>query len=112
MWSFLSKSTSSWICLRPALTGPTRTIAVIFATAIEHFAASGHRWLDLGAGAGIGGPASDGLARFKQGWSTGTRTVFFCGRIFDSAKYREIVEARRVPETSYFPAYRRGEFGA
>ena len=84
----------------------------IFATAIEHFAASGHRWLDLGAGAGIGGPASDGLARFKQGWSTGTRTVFFCGRIFDSAKYREIVEARRVPETSYFPAYRRGEFGA
>ncbi len=67
----------------------------IFATAMEHFAASGHRWLDLGAGAGIGGPASDGLARFKQGWSTGTRTVFFCGRIFDSAKYRCVSMRRK-----------------
>ena len=39
------------------------------------------------------------------------RTAYFCGRIFDPAKYAQLVELNRVGPTSYFPAYRRGEFG-
>jgi hypothetical protein len=63
----------------------------------------------LGAGAGTSA-ADSGLDRFKQGWSTDFRTAYFCGRIFDRKKYEEIVRLRNVPATSYFPAYRVGEF--
>ncbi len=69
------------------------------------------RWLDLGAGAGIGNKGTDGLSKFKQGWANGTRSAYFCGRIFDHQRYREIVEAKSVSATDYFPAYRKGEFG-
>lgn len=83
----------------------------LFWFAIEYFAADGLRWLNLGAGAGVGGDGTDGLSRFKQGWSTGTHTAYFCGRIFDHKRYSEIVQARDLAATSYFPAYRKGEFG-
>lgn len=68
------------------------------------------QWFNLGAGAGSRGDGEDGLSKFKMGWSTGTRTAYFCGRIFDNKKYLEIVKAKRIPDTDYFPAYRRGEF--
>jgi hypothetical protein len=68
------------------------------------------RWLSLGAGAGAKGDAEDGLSQFKRGWATGTRDVYLCGRIFNERKYAEIVEARKIPDTNYFPAYRSGEF--
>ncbi|MFW6116720.1 MAG: GNAT family N-acetyltransferase [bacterium] len=83
----------------------------LFWTAIERFASSGLKWLDLGAGAGIGSEASDGLSRFKRGWCTDTRTAYFCGRIFDRARYAEIVRRKGISPSSYFPAYRKGEFG-
>jgi hypothetical protein len=51
------------------------------------------------------------LSRFKRGWATGTRTAYFCGRIFDRANYREITRASGCMATDYFPAYRQGEFG-
>ncbi len=82
----------------------------LFWHAIEYFGAGGLRWLDLGAGAGVNGDASDGLSRFKRGWSTGTRTAYFCGRIFDPKAYARIARARGVADTGYFPAYRKGEF--
>jgi hypothetical protein len=82
----------------------------LFSFAIEHFAAHGLRWLNLGAGAGVKGDSTDGLSRFKRGWSTGTRTVYFCGRIFNHVRYAEIVRASGLGITKYFPAYRRGEF--
>ena len=66
--------------------------------------------LDLGAGAGIGEDSS-GLSRFKKGWSTGTRTAYFCGRIFDPDGYTELTRSSGLPQTNYFPAYRAGEFG-
>jgi hypothetical protein len=68
------------------------------------------RWLDLGAGAGAKSDGTDGLSRFKRGWSTGTRTAYFCGRIFDPERYTEIVKAKSIAATDYFPAYRKGEF--
>lgn len=79
----------------------------LYAHAIEHFR-SQVRWLDLGAGAGLS-ERHDGLWRFKRGWATGTRPAYFCGRIFDDARYRAVVAARGGPATDYFPAYRSGE---
>ena len=68
------------------------------------------RWLDLGGGAGLAADDRDGLSRFKQGWSTGTRCAYFCGRVFDQNKYEQIVKAKERAMTGYFPAYREGEF--
>ncbi|OHB62921.1 MAG: hypothetical protein A2Y76_11570 [Planctomycetes bacterium RBG_13_60_9] len=81
----------------------------LFWHAIEHFMAGGLKWLNLGAGTRR--DATDGLSRFKRGWSTGTRMAYFCGRIFDMGKYAEAVKASGIAATEYFPAYRMGEFG-
>lgn len=82
----------------------------LFWTLIEYFSDSGLKWLNLGAGAGSHGDEQDGLSRFKRGWSTGTRTAYFCGRIFDRQKYQELVTSKWIPNTEFFPAYRLGEF--
>ena len=82
----------------------------LFWRVIDYFAGRGLQWLNLGAGAGLSSNP-DGLTRFKRGWATGTRTAYFCGRIFDEAKYAEAMRARQVGDSDYFPAYRQGEFG-
>lgn len=87
-----------------------RASFALFWNAIEYFRELGLRWLNLGAGAGDICDSEDGLSRFKRGWATGTRTAYFCGRIFDHARYEEIVKTKGVPPTHYFPAYRQGEF--
>jgi len=87
-----------------------RASFALFWRAIEYFAELRLQWLNLGAGAGIDGNVTDGLSRFKRGWSTGTRTVYFCGRIFDHGKYSEIATAKMISAPKYFPAYRQGEF--
>ena len=87
-----------------------RASFALFSYSMEYFAEHGIKWLSLGAGAGSDPEAKSGLTRFKEGWATETRKVYFCGRIFDPAKYQEIVSARHVAPTKYFPAYRAGEF--
>jgi hypothetical protein len=87
-----------------------RASFALFWTAIEYFSQVKLPWLSLGAGAGIQGSGTDGLTRFKQGWSNGTRTAYFCGHIFNQQKYQEIVKIKNIPDTNYFPAYRVGEF--
>ncbi len=82
----------------------------LFDYSIKYFAQREFEWLSLGSGAGLGKSEASGLSRFKQGWSTGTRTAYFCGRVFDQEKYPEIVTALNMPTTKYFPAYRAGEF--
>ncbi len=82
----------------------------LFLFAIEYFEALGTRWLDLGAGAGLGNDSTDGLSRFKRGWSTGTRNAYFCGRVLNRAAYDKIVTGKLSCHTDYFPAYRKGEF--
>jgi hypothetical protein len=67
-------------------------------------------WLSLGAAAGSTSQEASGLTRFKKGWATDTRTVYFCSRIFDPKSYTEIVRTKGVPKTDYFPAYRQGDF--
>lgn len=83
----------------------------LFWKSIEHFRHLGLRWLSLGAGAGVTADSTDGLSRFKAGWSTGTRTAFFCGRIFQPDLYKTITLEKELSNTQYFPAYRAGEFG-
>jgi hypothetical protein len=86
-----------------------RASFALFWAAIQYFAETGVRWLNLGAGAGIHNTREDGLIRFKRGWATGTRMAYFCGRIFDHDRYSKIVKARGISKFDYFPAYRRGE---
>ena len=83
----------------------------LFWSAIEYFASSGVKWLNLGGGAGVTNNSLDGLSAFKRGWSTGTRIAYLCGHIFNKSAYLEIIEAKGISANSYFPAYRNGEFG-
>ncbi|PSB29500.1 GNAT family N-acetyltransferase [Chlorogloea sp. CCALA 695] len=87
-----------------------RASFALFWSAIEYFSDIKLRWLNLGAGAGLKGTETDGLSRFKEGWSTGTRTAYFCCHIFDPRKYTQIMNEKDIPATEYFPAYRKGEF--
>jgi len=75
-----------------------------------HYFSGKVRWLDLGSAAGVKSDSTRGLDLFKKGWSTGTRTAYFCGRIFNPEHYKEITEAKGIGTTDYFPAYRKGEF--
>jgi hypothetical protein len=71
------------------------------------------RWLDLGGGpdpARPGSSAGDGVRHFKAGWSTGVRWAYLCGSVFQPDNYAGLVSAAGVGQTSYFPAYRQGEF--
>jgi Acetyltransferase (GNAT) domain len=85
----------------------------LFWLAFEHLAAAGVGWASLGAGASAGAGASgqgtDGLIRFKRGWSTATRTTYLCGRIFRPDVYATLAQARGCGDSKYFPAYRHGE---
>lgn len=86
-----------------------RASYALFWSAIEYFSDHGFRRLSLGAGAGVRGCDTDGLSQFKRGWSTGTRTAYLCGRIFDPTRYSGILQAKAVPASEFFPAYRAGE---
>ncbi|HEX3250562.1 MAG TPA: GNAT family N-acetyltransferase [Pyrinomonadaceae bacterium] len=81
----------------------------LFDYALRYFCSRQLKWLNLGAGAGTSNNDS-GLTRFKQGWSNGVRTAYFCGRIFARDKYQQLVANPDAHATSYFPAYRLGEF--
>ncbi len=77
-------------------------------SAIEHFTGS-VRWLDIMGVPGAQDEGSEGIRRFKRGWSKETRMAWFCGRILDRERYSEIVAATGKSQTEYFPAYREGE---
>jgi hypothetical protein len=82
----------------------------LFWSAIKEFAAMELRWLCLGAGAGAVNDGSDGLTRFKQGWATGARAAYLCGRVFNPRRYQALAEAGGNSGCEYFPAYRMGEY--
>ncbi len=87
-----------------------RASYAIFYASLQAFAGRGLAWASLGAGAGVASDCQDGLTRFKRGWASGTRIAFFCGRILDDQKYRQIVRASDTGGTRFFPAYRSGEY--
>ena len=76
----------------------------LFDAAITHFAAAGVDRFSIGAGAGVRNDGTDGLTRFKRGWSKETRTVFFCGRVLNTKAYSKLTGGRSG--TSFFPSYR------
>jgi len=70
------------------------------------------RWLALGSSPGNSdNNAVDGLIRFKQGWATGTRQAYLCGKVLQPDAYSRLASDAQA-ETSYFPAYRCGELAA
>lgn len=77
----------------------------LFWVAIKFFAENGLRWLSLGAGAGTPGSQTDGLSRFKAGWSTGTRPVYYCGKVFDHFGYAEVMAQPDCAINDDFRAY-------
>ena len=88
----------------------THASFALFWRSIEIFRASGLRWLNLGGGAGVRASQTDGLTRFKAGWSSHTRTAYFCGRTFDRRRAEEIAALHGAAPEGYFPPYRAGEF--
>lgn len=74
----------------------------LFWFAAEHFR-DRLRWLSLGAGAGAFADGSDGLTRFKRGWSSLHRPVYLGRHVAAPARYREL---SRGHAGGYFPAYR------
>jgi len=78
-------------------------------SSIQHFRDRLH-WLDFGGAPGIEGNGDTGLARFKRGWSSGTRPAYFCGRILNHEAYAAITRLKNISDISYFPVYRAGEF--
>jgi Acetyltransferase (GNAT) domain len=62
------------------------------------------RWLNLGAGAGASCDGTDGLTRFKMGWSTSVRPTYLGRHIARPDRYEELSPGG--DETGYFPAYR------
>lgn len=76
---------------------------------IDYFS-SRARWIDLGGVPGTGSSPDNGLAKFKQGWSTDTRPTYFCGKIINQSLYAELSQRSGTTDSTYFPAYRQGEF--
>jgi hypothetical protein len=87
-----------------------RASYAIFWNAIEYFKTTDVDWLNIGAGAGAKNDGNDGLSRFKSGWSTGTKTAYLCGHIFNYESYSSIAKMNNASDSDYFPAYRQGEF--
>lgn len=68
------------------------------------------RWLNWGGAAGSDPDHMTGLDRFKRGWSTETKPVYFGGKVLNSKRYTELCAASSINGHNYFPAYRSGEF--
>ena len=73
--------------------------------ALEHFAGK-VRWCCIGGVSGTDAGQPGGLAQFKRGWATSTRTAYLCGRILDRPKYQELVRLNGSDPAGFFPAYR------
>jgi len=68
------------------------------------------RFLNLGGGTGIGDTDTDGLARYKQGWSTEWRTTYLLGAVLDPTVYEQLGGGNSNGVSNYFPRYRAGEY--
>ncbi|MDG6224253.1 MAG: GNAT family N-acetyltransferase [Candidatus Thermoplasmatota archaeon] len=77
--------------------------------AIEHFKVQGLTCLDIGGGAGLKDD-DHGLIKFKEGWATEKRPVYFCGHVFNRKEYDRLCIKMTDKNSSYFPLYRKGEF--
>ena len=68
-------------------------------------------FINWGGGRGFSDIKDDGLARYKQGWSTRQGTSYLLGAVFDRRANDILCKAAGIdPAVGYFPAYRHGEF--
>ena len=67
------------------------------------------RIINFGGGAGYEDDSSNGLARFKMGFTNATSRSYVCGKILDAGKYAQL-SANRDEATTFFPAYRAPSF--
>ena len=81
------------------------TAYALYSAALEMFAGEAD-WINFGAAAGAASDGATGLANFKKGWASETRTAYLCGRILDKQRYDQAVIAANAPNNAYFPAYR------
>lgn len=70
--------------------------------ALERFGAAAA--IDFGAAAGTRDEPSDGLAKFKRGFSNARRMFYLCGKVLDAPAYERLSAGRAAG--GYFPAYR------
>ncbi len=77
----------------------------MLAAAIEHFRTSASV-IDLGGAPA--GPAGQGIAHFKSGWTSQTLPSHLCGKVLDARAYLEL--APGADPDGFFPAYRAGEY--
>jgi len=87
----------------------TKASYALFDFSLNELCADGFRRANLGGAAGTSADAS-GLSRFKAGWSNTRRPSFVCGRVLDRKTYDRLTVRLHPQPTSYFPAYRSGEF--
>ncbi len=73
--------------------------------ALDHFGKRA-KWCNIMGVPGISDKGSDGIRRFKRGWSKETRTAYFCGKILNRERYAKLVQTRNGPPSRLFPAYR------
>lgn len=75
--------------------------------ALRHFASAS--LINFGGGAGFGDAASDGLSKFKAGFSNQTASAYLAGMILDKGAYARLSEQRQSQDVGgFFPAYRAG----
>jgi hypothetical protein len=65
------------------------------------------RYMNLGGGAGS--DDTDGLARYKQGWSSEHRTTYLLGAVLNKTIYQQL-GGNGYRGSDYFPHYRAGEY--
>jgi hypothetical protein len=68
------------------------------------------RWLSLGAGAGVNCDGTDGLSRFKKGWSSLVRPTYLGRHVPCLDRYNELCGNRAGND--FFPAYRSAEWAS
>ena len=68
------------------------------------------RWVNFGGSTSSSQEHLTGLDYFKMGWSSQTGKSYFCGKILDEEKYTGLLNRKKAYDTTWFPAYRLGEF--
>lgn len=77
--------------------------------AIQHLAEI-VRYINFGGAPSQEQNSKDGLSLFKQGWSTEIRKSYFCGKILNPLIYQTL-SLNHPTKSTWFPAYRAGEYG-
>lgn len=73
--------------------------------ALRYWQSEGMAWAHLGGGGGLN-DATDGLTRFKAGWSDTEKTAWIAGRICHPKEYERLLLTSSRGGATFFPGYR------